>query len=81
MQFNKNYANMFRGRPVRFALPLKTNEKIEKLDKLGQNIVNLSFTSACAYYGNDGSINVIPEMLCNIGCETPTINYNKRSGR
>lgn len=81
MQFDKNYATMFRGRPIRFALPLQDKQGNEKLGQINENLIKLSFTNAWAYYGNDGFINVIPEQLYDIGCETPTINYRKHLGK
>lgn len=55
MQKIPEYAKMFRGRPIRFALPLR-----EK---------------------NSEDVFVRPYKLCNLGCETPRINYEKFLGK
>lgn len=81
MQFTPNYADLFRSRPLRFVLPLKT-----KIGKNWQNnetnLVTLPNTKAFAHYINDDDvIQSFPELLCNIGCETPRINYAEYIGR
>ncbi|XP_077286396.1 neither inactivation nor afterpotential B [Arctopsyche grandis] len=69
MQNNPEYASMFRGRPMRFVLPLQ-GEK-----------VTLEASEAKAYTLPGGKIMVTPELLATIGCETPRINYDKYLGR
>ena len=40
------------------------------------NLVTLSGTTATATWMKKGrTIWVNPQMICNVGCETPTINY------
>lgn len=73
MQKNPDYAKMFRGRPVRFVLPLKPPSR--RLINRNSNLIKLKNTKAKATYLDDGEILVKPEKLCNLGCETPRINY------
>lgn len=83
MQNNPDYARMFRGRPLRFVLPLSypTKSKISNFLSWGcessfdnfENLVNLKETIASAYQLPDGIIFCKPELLCNLGCETPRI--------
>lgn len=60
-QKNPNYAEMFRGRPLRFILPIHKN-----LDGKKNSESTLLM---------NGSIFIKPELLCSLGCETPRINY------
>ncbi|XP_031832815.1 neither inactivation nor afterpotential B isoform X2 [Nomia melanderi] len=120
---NPNYANMFRGRPLRFILPLKqpkpdipveynlitaetvnqgletfkdvdepqkdtepdstaTNETAVKVTKDHQNDYrNMLRRKAAAHRLPDGNIFVKPELLCDLGCETPRFNYESCLGR
>ncbi|KAJ8916335.1 hypothetical protein NQ315_005030 [Exocentrus adspersus] len=78
MQQNPNYAKMFRGRPARFVLPLKADSMDNDVNK---NLVNLPNCNAKAYYLPTGDILVIPEQICNLGCETPRIHYEKYLGK
>lgn len=69
MNKNPDYARLFRGRPLRFVLPLepKTDNRT--------NLVTLPGSSATASWkGKD--VFVKPEMLCNLGCELPRFNYS-----
>lgn len=94
MQNNPDYAKMFRGRPLRFVLPLLRPAKPKSLtslkvffskslddsvdaDSVSSNLVKLKDSSAAAYSMPDASIFCKPELLCNLGCETPRINYEK----
>lgn len=113
MQQNPDYAKMFRGRPLRFVLPLDTVTKpklkkdsievrtIEKLfarfngkgenysddDVIGMteessaNLVTLDSSTATAFKLPDKTIFVSPELLCDLGCETPRINYVRMLGK
>lgn len=98
MQSNPDYARMFRGRPLRFVLPLNYPEKFSMFNKYfskstvnfdiksnnldihSKNLVKLENTDATAYLMPDGSIYCKPELLCDLGCETPRINYEKYLG-
>ncbi|XP_023310515.1 carotenoid isomerooxygenase [Anoplophora glabripennis] len=78
MQQNPDYAKMFRGRPARFVLPLKPDPMEADI---GKNLVSLENCSAKAYYLPTGDILVVPERICNLGCETPRINYENSLGK
>lgn len=96
MQHNPDYAKMFRGRPLRFVLPLVRPAIPRSLSSLrgffsksldGQipnpaplNLVTLKNSDAEAYFMPDNSIFCKPELLCDLGCETPRINYEKYLG-
>ncbi|XP_030562908.1 carotenoid isomerooxygenase [Drosophila novamexicana] len=127
MQTNPNYAQLFRGRPLRFVLPLgaccssgkrrlvkslslagltpptpaarlrhsasqyadisymATNGKQEgspgKQEEDGCiNLVSLEHSQAEAYRVANG-IYLRPEMLCDWGCETPRIYYERHMGK
>lgn len=77
MKFNPNYAEMFRSRPNRFVLPMK----LELGTKKNENLVVLEGTTAKACYLENGDILVEPEEICDIGCETPRINYENYLGK
>lgn len=70
MHKNPDYAKLFRGRPLRFVLPLN-NQYNQEDDAL--NIDALKRKSS-AHKLDDGSVFVKPELLCNLGCETPRYN-------
>ncbi|XP_054266986.1 carotenoid isomerooxygenase-like [Macrosteles quadrilineatus] len=74
MNQNPDYARLFRGRPLRFVLPLAPLVA----DKT--NLVKLKGSSAAAWW-EKGTITVKPELLCAIGCEMPRINYDRHLGR
>ncbi|XP_047119258.1 carotenoid isomerooxygenase isoform X1 [Schistocerca piceifrons] len=77
---NPNYAQMFRSRPLRFVLPLGSTEKCDNEiqdindNKNEENLVKLKGSRAFAFKLPCGNILVKPELLCNLGCETPQIN-------
>ncbi|GJQ76203.1 putative retinal pigment epithelial membrane protein [Trypoxylus dichotomus] len=73
---NPDYAKMFRGRPLRFVLPLKT-----KNANIGENLISFADSNAKAYLKKNGMVFVVPEKLCNLGCETPRINYERSLGK
>ena len=107
MHKNPDYSKLFRGRPLRFILPLnasdsqnssnlnliKINDINEDLDnsKVGKSkIHNIEETNkeanvlqkkAEAYKLSNGNIFVKPELLCDLGCETPRINYEFNLGK
>jgi hypothetical protein len=69
---------MFRARPVRFVLPLKDVSSDTSADT---NVVTLQGYKATAYQLYDGKMFLYPELLCDIGCETPRIYYEKYLGK
>ncbi|XP_030369996.1 carotenoid isomerooxygenase [Scaptodrosophila lebanonensis] len=143
MQTNPNYATLFRGRPLRFVLPLGSNldaknsspptcrstrsrlvksfslaglsaarssqpsrlkhsesqyEDITYMPTNGKeaspaaevkrarydecvNLVTLENTEAQAFKSTTGDILLRPEMLCDWGCETPRIYYERYMGK
>lgn len=121
---NPDYAKMFRGRPLRFVLPMKrpppdvpleynlitvktVNQGLESfLDiadiKSPSELIdeskgkkensdvkeerrnkekNIFRRKAAAHRLPDGNIIVKPELLCDLGCETPRLNYDSYLGR
>ncbi|XP_012269184.2 carotenoid isomerooxygenase isoform X2 [Athalia rosae] len=103
---NPNYAEMFRGRPLRFILPVEStsdeiseeinlvggqlfrrSEKVEKnegdeeAESFPVETENLLKKGAAAYRLPDGNIFVKPELLCDLGCETPRINSEFNLGK
>ena len=67
--------DIFQSETLRFVLPLnKPNES-------KGNIVTLENTAAVAFLKSDGSVFCKPEILCDIGCELPRINYEKYLGK
>lgn len=105
MQTNPDYANLFRGRPLRFILPMKTisdNTSVEEnlitAETVNQSVVkdlssnkhskrkrknveNQLNDKASAHRMVDGKIFVKPELLCDLGLETPRINYDHFLGK
>ncbi|XP_014224940.1 carotenoid isomerooxygenase isoform X1 [Trichogramma pretiosum] len=117
MHKNPDYSNLFRGRPLRFILPLKTpddqissdtnlitiNDVYQKSDTFDDrlnmskltkekgisndggdnNSVEENFLNkkAAAYKLPNGEIFVKPELLCDLGCETPRINNSLHLGK
>ena len=74
-QSDPTYAKRFRGRPHRFVLPLNPNLSSKT------NLVHLPYTKAKAHADKKGHIRLTPQQICNVGCETPTINYTLKSGK
>lgn len=68
---------MFRGRPLRFVMPLKRDAKRIKIN---ENLILLPDSKAKAFLQSDGEIYLVPERLCDLGCETPRIYYEKYLG-
>ncbi|XP_058449286.1 carotenoid isomerooxygenase isoform X2 [Malaya genurostris] len=115
MQQNPDYAKMFRGRPLRFVLPLNYQDALKRstssifsikrsfsslIKKLSvgedydsgkrntndsnltlRNLVTLENTKATAYVMPDGTVFCKPQLLCDLGCETPRIFYEQHLGR
>ncbi|KAF7283906.1 hypothetical protein GWI33_022737 [Rhynchophorus ferrugineus] len=78
MHHNPDYAKMFRGRPIRFVLPLKP---LGHDLAANTNLINYGNSKATACYLSNGNILAQAEKLCDIGCETPRINYEKFLGK
>ena len=122
---NPDYAKMFRGRPLRFVLPMKrpppdvpleynlitvktVNQGLESFlditdiknpsefidesntkkgnsadvkEERKNNEKNIFRRKAAAHRLPDGNIIVKPELLCDLGCETPRLNYDSYFGR
>uniref|UniRef100_A0A182TX11 Uncharacterized protein n=1 Tax=Anopheles melas TaxID=34690 RepID=A0A182TX11_9DIPT len=116
MQNNPDYAKMFRGRPLRFVLPLNCGTERAKGRPAGgpkgssaaadaswsdmwqnlgsfaagdstdsglvlQNLVQIEDSKATAYVMPNRTIFCKPELLCDLGCETPRIYYERHLGR
>ncbi len=71
-QSDASYATRFRGRPHRFVLPLEP-----KMRSKSNLVAHLTYTKAKAFVDNKGHVRLVPQQLCSVGCETPTINYAK----
>jgi carotenoid isomerooxygenase len=82
-QQNPDYATMFRGRPLRFVMPLEPAEGVVGIDEdLLRGGEALPWTTtARAHRLPDGQIFLTPEKLCDLGCETPRIHYERFLGR
>lgn len=134
MQRLPDYAKIFRGKPLRFVLPLnannttinkntsipatttngtktETSKKYYKCDrkdetvytkaqkpktrststaecqepmndaiKCGKNLIEMVGCEAEAYLLADEKVFCVPECLCDLGCETPRINYENQLG-
>nr|CAD7407699.1 unnamed protein product [Timema poppensis] len=78
IQKNPDYAKMFRGRPLRFVLPLADPTNNHCVD---ENSGLLCSTQTIIYHLNNGHHFVKPELLCDLGCETPKLHYDKHMGR
>ncbi|KAL1123017.1 hypothetical protein AAG570_002105 [Ranatra chinensis] len=64
---------MFRGRPVRFVVPVDTSGSVGSGSS--DNLVKLEGTKARAWRNAEGRLCASPELLCHLGCETPRFNY------
>jgi carotenoid isomerooxygenase len=73
LQSNPDYAKLIRGRPLRFVLPLDSKN-------FKENLITLKDTLATAHQMPDGSTFCNPELICDMGCEVPRINYEKYLG-
>ncbi|XP_065565665.1 carotenoid isomerooxygenase-like [Artemia franciscana] len=70
-QSDEDYAKLFRGRPKRFVIPINP-----PTNKPG-NLNTLSYShSIASWYRNGKEIYINPEIIADIGCETPRINYD-----
>ncbi|KAF7995756.1 hypothetical protein HCN44_006863 [Aphidius gifuensis] len=70
MHKNPNYAQLFRGRPLRFILPMNNKFTTDK----EINTDNVLKKKSSAHKLDNGSVFIKPELLCNLGCETPRYN-------
>ncbi|XP_046673753.1 carotenoid isomerooxygenase-like [Homalodisca vitripennis] len=75
MNKNLDYARLFRGRPMRFVMPLDP-----KAADSDTNLVTLPRSGAEAWW-RGSEVLVVPELLCDLGCETPRINYDQHLGK
>jgi carotenoid isomerooxygenase len=77
------FATILKARPLRFVLPFETasNDQGRSGKDNKENLVELEKSSASAFALSDGSIFCKPELLCDVGCELPRINYKKHLGR
>ncbi|XP_008211130.1 carotenoid isomerooxygenase isoform X1 [Nasonia vitripennis] len=119
MHKNPDYSKLFRGRPLRFILPLnepaqntspdvnlvKINNAYQRPDTFNDRLddkklmnkrreldennnsthdsnkyENLHQRKAAAFRLPNGNIFVKPELLCDLGCETPRINNDSNLG-
>ncbi|XP_063218959.1 carotenoid isomerooxygenase isoform X2 [Bacillus rossius redtenbacheri] len=79
LQSNPDYATMFRGRPMRYVLPLSEPPGPETP---GRNLVTLKGSRCVATRPRAGEkVVVVPELICDVGCETPRIHYERHLGR
>lgn len=116
MHQNPDYAKLFRGRPLRFVLPLirpksntsaheslildtddlkiknvrdrvrgkkrtkskRTKAQVDFKNKKQRDILK---RKSAAFRLTNGQIFVKPELLCELGCETPRINYESKLGK
>lgn len=114
MHQNPDYAKLFRGRPLRFVLPLKKPEydilpdanliaeyaafrKPETNETRKKNLKNggtktlksnknnqqrdIFERKSAAFKLPNSQIFVKPGLLCDVGCETPRINYEFKHGK
>lgn len=96
MHNNPDYAKMFRGRPLRFVLPMGDARVDEEqapaeIGEVGQprprgfdpcqEFEGFVERVATARRLPDGRVFVKPELLCDLGCETPRINYGIHLGK
>lgn len=113
MHQNPDYSKLFRGRPLRFVLPLRKpgsntppdsnlitidktyqrpdtfndriDHKISKSKQMDNNNNNSQDNNlqrkAAAFRLSNGTIIVRPELLCDLGCETPRINHESNLGK
>ncbi|XP_014218319.1 carotenoid isomerooxygenase [Copidosoma floridanum] len=99
---NPDYSKFFRGRPLRFILPLKDSElrvlpeigstktnnvnirksgRKKKLEDNKKNVHDVLQKKSAAFKLPNAKAYVVPELLCDLGCETPQINYKFNVGR
>ena len=74
-QTNPDYAQLFRGRPKRYVLPL------QPVQGETSNQVRLDNSQACAHTISPTKLFIQPSLLCQVGCETPRIHYESYNGR
>nr|XP_027236741.1 uncharacterized protein LOC113827985 [Penaeus vannamei] len=75
--YDPTYAQMFRGRPKRWVLPLNP----DKDAKPGANLVTLPNTNCRGRWAKKNVVYITPELLSDIGCEVPRIYYEEYNGR
>ncbi|KAK8747233.1 hypothetical protein OTU49_016702 [Cherax quadricarinatus] len=75
--YDPTFAQMFRGRPKRWVLPLHPNKNAEP----NANLISLPNTSCHARWAKKNLVYVTPELIVDIGCEVPRIHYDEHNGR
>ncbi|KAK4302243.1 hypothetical protein Pmani_025648 [Petrolisthes manimaculis] len=75
--YDPTYAQMFRGRPKRWVLPLKPDKDAGP----HTNLVTLPGTVCRGRWVRKNVVHVSSELLADIGCEVPRINYEVYNGR
>ena len=85
-QSDARYSKLFHSRPHRFVLSLAiTSLILTPKICLGENLVTYSNAyDATAHLFSKNNVHLVPGQICNVGCETPTINcdaYNAKSYR
>ena len=85
-QSNKDYSKKFQGRPHRFVIPMSFdslpnfNPNIDHKNLVTLSSPTLTF-GAVAQLISEYKIHLTPGKICNVGCETPTINYDEYNGK
>ena len=85
-QSNKEYSKKFQGRPHRFVIPISFDSLPQFTPNTDRkNLVTLSSPTltfgAVAQLISEYRIHLTPGKICNVGCETPTINYDEYNGK
>ncbi|XP_045135882.1 carotenoid isomerooxygenase-like isoform X1 [Portunus trituberculatus] len=75
--YDPTYAQMFRGRPKRWVLPLQPDRDANQ----HTNLVTLPDSRCRGRWVKKGVVYVTPELLADIGCEVPRIYYEEYNGR
>ncbi|KAG7158541.1 carotenoid isomerooxygenase-like [Homarus americanus] len=75
--YDPSYAQMFRGRPKRWVIPLRPNKNAGP----HANLITLPNTRCRGRWVKKNVIHLTPELIVNIGCEVPRIHYDEYNGR
>lgn len=79
VQSDPDYANLFRGKPQRYTLPLKLDASKGALEN--QVTLKGHGSQGKAFLVTKDLVHLAPWLLCQVGCETPTIYYSRFNGR